>query len=72
MTTCIAIQKEIPEDTVCPLEPGACYWRHRLTGICMQTEDELTVQEFCERVGLKGSPTQAQIEKFKTKLRSVL
>lgn len=40
--------------TICPLGEGVCMWRHRVTGHCRFTAEQLTVSEFSHRVGLPG------------------
>jgi len=71
MTHCVAVNKELVVSK-CPLEAGKCYWQHRQTGECMSTTNEMTVQEFCAHVGLKGHPSEDQVGRFMVKLRSVL
>jgi len=71
MTVCIAVGKELTV-AKCPLNKGSCYWQHRETHECKATTQELTVQEFCAHVGLRGSPSEEQIGRFQIKLRQML
>jgi hypothetical protein len=72
MSTCVAVDREIPDGTTCPLDKGQCYWQHRQTKVCCYTDAEMTVQEFCAHVGIKGHPSEDQVGRFMVKLRSVL
>lgn len=47
---CIAVEQKLSSDN-CPLAKGQCYWRHRDTGKCKYTADELSELEFCQLVG---------------------
>jgi hypothetical protein len=71
VTTCIAVNRELTVSK-CPLHRGACYWQHRQTHECRATTVEMTVQEFCSHVGIKGSPTEDQVGRFMIKLRAML
>lgn len=71
MTFCIAIHAEL-KIPACPLEKGKCYWQHSDTRVCTFTTDELTLDQFCQRVGLKEVPNQEQIERFVTNLKAEL
>ena len=62
MTFCVAINADIVVAT-CPLKKGACYWQHRKTNLCRYTNDELSIEEFCSRVG-----AQVPTEEHKCKL----
>lgn len=69
-TFCIAVNREIVVAT-CPLSKGSCMWQHRKTQHCKYTVDELTVNEFCDRVGLNPPDPDEQTELF-NKLKSTL
>ena len=70
MTYCIALEEEIVVAT-CPLKKGTCYWQHRQTNLCMSTSDELTLTEYCKRVGT-DIPLASDLDLIKTGLRSAL
>ena len=70
MTHCIAIDAALPSDQ-CPLARGECYWRHRDTGKCKYTADELTEHEFAALVGAP-LPSPHQREALLAKLREAL
>ena len=71
MTLCIAIDRELTVRK-CPLDRGTCYWQHRESHECCYTEVEMTTQEFCQHVGIKGQPSEEQVGKFMVKLRAML
>lgn len=71
MPHCIAINREITVST-CPLEKGGCYWQHRQTKSCQYTSEDITIEEFCQRVGFKGHPSTEQLGKFRARLREEL
>lgn len=50
MAFCIAIEEELVVGT-CPLRKGVCYWQHRTLKSCCYTAEELTEDQFIERVG---------------------
>jgi len=71
MTWCIAVKADIVVP-VCPLKPGRCMWQHRETHACVHTAEEMTLQQWCAHVGLKGHPTEEQVGRFMLRLRKDL
>lgn len=71
MTFCIAIKVEIPVPA-CPLPKGRCMWQHRESHDCSYTEQEMTVEQFSQHVGMKRFPTEEQVGKWMVKLRREL
>lgn len=61
MSFCGILNKEIVVSS-CPLMDGACMWKHRKTGLCAYTSDELSTEAFCERVGIEVPTPQAIID----------
>lgn len=70
MTFCIAINSDIAVAS-CPLPRGQCYWQHQETNLCKYTEEELTVEAFCELTG-KQLPTPDANQTLITKLKHAL
>lgn len=68
-TYCNAISANI-NTSVCPLAKGACYWQHRDSKECKYTEQELSVEEFCERV--KAPVPTESTDAFRARLRATL
>jgi len=54
-TFCVVIEKQLAVSQ-CPLENGACIWKHRKNGRCTYNEafasSDFTPNEFAARVGL--------------------
>jgi hypothetical protein len=48
---CGVIQQQLVVSS-CPLMKGTCMWKNRLHGRCTYTTEELTTEEFTQRVGL--------------------
>lgn len=65
-TYCGPLQKRILVST-CPLVKRSCMWQHRLSQKCCYTQDELSPDEFCSRVGLPP-PTSGEVELRKTQI----
>jgi len=70
MTYCVAVKTDIVVST-CPLQKGHCYWQHRETHQCQYTEEDLDVQTFAQRVGLKA-PSDADRVHFFNNLKTAL
>jgi hypothetical protein len=62
-TYCVMIESRLIT-AVCPLGPGGCMWRHRVSGICTYdadfAEEVSTATEFAARVGLQ--PVDPEVE----------
>lgn len=67
---CGVIQSFISVNT-CPLKKGMCMWRHRKTGECMCTDEELTPAEFCARVGL-DVPSNTELQEIRSAILAAL
>jgi hypothetical protein len=66
-TFCIVVDREVVLSAyTCPLPKGNCYWAHRRTGQCRYTDQDLTPEQFAERVGTTV-PTDAEIQAFTNK-----
>jgi len=70
MSFCVAINSEIKAAS-CPLRKGQCYWQHQETNNCKYTEEELSVEAFCERTG-KTVPTQEEHQQLVANLKHAL
>lgn len=67
MTYCIAIEQALVSG--CPLPKGRCYWQHRVTKVCCYTEQDLTPEEYAERVGTYV-PEDKEVQLFTARLRT--
>ena len=67
---CTLINDNISVAT-CPLAAGTCMWRHRETGLCVFTYSELTVESYCDRVGLDPM-TAAEFQDVKSAMLDAL
>ena len=70
MSYCGIINKELLVAT-CPLTTGSCMWKHRESGICVYTAAELSVDEFCQRVGL-AIPAPSEISQLEGAIISAM
>ena len=70
MSYCGIIHKELLVAT-CPLTTGSCMWKHRESGICVYTAAELSVDDFCKRVGL-SIPAPAEISQLENAIISAM
>jgi len=57
--------------STCPLPKGSCMWKHRRTGQCTYTEDELSPATFAARVGAE-TPGPDVVNNLRQQLRAVL
>lgn len=70
MTYCGIIKKNL-KITVCPLKPGRCLFQHRQTNECKYTGRDLTLDEYCQRVG-QDRPDDLQLESDKLLLLDLI
>lgn len=70
MTFCVHTQTELVIST-CPLRKGKCYWQHRETKTCKYTMEQLSVEDYCIRVGAV-LPTEKEKEIILEKLKAEL
>jgi|GEM_PF-6369026 len=64
MTFCCVVERELATSS-CPLHRGACFWRHRDTGICMYDDDAklLPPEDLAALVGAP-LPTNEELSKI--------
>jgi len=67
---CGIINKQLAV-TSCPLSRGVCLWKHRATGVCVYTPDELNIDDFCRRVGL-NTPHSTEVQEIRNTILDAL
>lgn len=62
------------QDQVCPLKPPhRCMWKNVKNGKCAYTnKQDLTKEEFCERVSLKAIPDDKELKDRQLNLQTLL